>query len=145
MSLFIKSIVVTFFLFSSSLVLADHITVDQWQYIPDISVELVQDVHSGWNLEINSNNFVFDPANAGGAHEIGHGHGHLYVNNKKVTRIYGHWTHIPSDWLAQGHNKVEVTLNANTHEELWYKNVVISDAQMIMHNGSNGDGHHEGH
>ena len=139
---FLKSILVSYFVLISISATADHVIVDQWEFIPEVSVELIEDSHSGWNLRVDSSNFVFDPVNVGGQHQVGHGHGHLYVNGKKITRIYNQWTHIPVGWLNKGHNKVEVTLNANTHEELFYKNLVISDSKMIYFNGGLDGGHH---
>ena len=140
---FLKSIILCIASISALTTFAHHIPVDQWDYIPQVHVELIKDTHSGWNLKVSSENFIFDAANAGNAHQIGHGHGHLYVNGKKVTRIYSEWTHIPTSWLSTGHNKIEVTLNANTHEELRYRDITISDSQMIFYDGvQTGGGHH---
>lgn len=124
---------------------ADHIEVDGWKFIPNVDIEVYQDIHSGMNLKVMAKNFIFDPENVGMAHEEGHGHGHLYINGKKATRIYNEWVHIPSDWLKRGDNVIAVTLNANTHEELWYREVPISDTESAYYSGSHGGGGHHHH
>ncbi len=133
MKQYLRILITNLFLTLSISVAANHIVVDKWEYIPEVKVDITKDTHRGWNLRVDTTNFVFDPNSAGASHEVGHGHGHLYINDKKMTRIYSEWTYIPSEWLNKGHNKVEVTLNANTHEELWYKDSTISDSEIIFH------------
>jgi len=63
------------------------------------------------------------------AHVPSEGHAHLYIDGKKVTRLYGEWYHIPS--LSPGTHKITVTLNANSHEDLMVKGKVVSDKQEV--------------
>ncbi|MGI0481726.1 hypothetical protein ACN4EE_13160 [Geminocystis sp. CENA526] len=99
--------------------------------IPTIKIIVSPDKVKGWNLEIQSSNFVFKPENINQNSNINEGHGHLYINGEKITRIYSNWYHIPE--LPKGKNEIKVTLNTNLHEDLMYKGNVIQDVVIIQH------------
>lgn len=44
------------------------------------------------------------------------GHAHLFIDGKKIGRVYSNWYHINP--LRQGSHTIRVTLNANDHSEL---------------------------
>lgn len=81
---------------------------------PDLELSVSRDSHGGWNLKLRTSNFRFSPENVGGEHVDGEGHAHLYVNGKKIARLYGENFHIAS--LASGSNVVQVSLNTNDHQ-----------------------------
>lgn len=81
---------------------------------PEVMLHAAKDTHGGWNLHLMTRNFVFTPEEAGAEDVMGQGHAHLYVNGKKVARVYGNWFHLN---LAQGVNKVKVSLNTNQHKD----------------------------
>lgn len=83
---------------------------------PTLSVMILEDPMSGWNLHIVTENFTFSPQNASLAHIYGEGHAHVYINGVKLGRFYGPWVHL--DNLPEGEVTVEVTLNANDHRVL---------------------------
>ncbi len=82
---------------------------------PAVVVTLTPDPASGWNLHATTTNFRFAPEKAGQPHVSGEGHAHVYVDGKKIARLYGPWLHIPA--LPDGAT-VTVTLNANDHRPL---------------------------
>ena len=82
--------------------------------IPEIiNLEVARDTMSGWNLHLETKNFRFAPENVNSEHIPGQGHAHLFINGKKVARIYSNWYHIPE--LNFIINELEVTLNTNSH------------------------------
>ena len=83
-----------------------------------LKVNKIEDNMDGWNIQIETVNFVFSPTNAGGKHVEGEGHAHLYINGKKEARLYGSWFHLSSKLLKKGKNKVTISLHANSHEQL---------------------------
>ncbi|MHA7876310.1 hypothetical protein [Roseivivax sp.] len=83
---------------------------------PALALALSEDPASGWNLQIQTQNFTFAPANASTAHVPGEGHAHLYVNGEKRARLYGPWVHLAD--LPDGPVELAVTLNANDHRLL---------------------------
>lgn len=96
---------------------------------PTVKLTVRKDAKAGWNLQTQVTNFRFAPEHASTAHVPGEGHAHLYIDGKKVTRLYGEWYHIPS--LSPGTHKITVTLNANSHEDLMVKGKVVSDKQEV--------------
>ena len=82
---------------------------------PMLSATLLPDPVSGWNLHLETTNFVFAPEHSGHAHVEGEGHAHLYVNGDKIARLYGPWAHVEA--LPAG-AQVEVTLTTNDHRAL---------------------------
>ena len=80
------------------------------------SLIIEKDEMSGWNIEISTSNFEFAPLLVNRENIVGKGHAHVYINDEKFARIYGHHFHIPN-LLGNGH-KIKVTLNANGHETL---------------------------
>ncbi len=94
---------------------------------PKMSVELtpLRDEHGGWALHIVTRNFIFAPQNAGKADVLGEGHAHLYVNGKKMGRVYGEWFHTT---LGKGINRLKVTLNTNSHQDYWQDGAPVTHA-----------------
>ncbi len=90
-----------------------------------VSLQVIADSVSGYNLRIATQGFRFAPENAGAAHVPGEGHAHLYVNGVK-TRVYSEWFHV--DGLAPGTHEVRVTLNANDHSPYASGGVTLEDS-----------------
>jgi hypothetical protein len=85
------------------------------QPIPTVKLEVKPDPMMGWNLQVQTANFTFAPENMGSS-KTTEGHAHLFLNGKKMARLYGTWSHIPK--LPVGKNEIRVTLNTNMHEDL---------------------------
>jgi hypothetical protein len=103
----------------------DHVhtllEVDKSKPIPTISLSAIRDSKSGYNIHITTQNFTFTPEQAGQEAVPGKGHAHLYVNDKKISRIYGNWFYLSGDLLPNATNTVLVTLNSNDHKD-WASN-----------------------
>jgi len=96
---------------------------------PAVKVTVHKDPKAGWNLQVQVENFRFAPEHASTGHISGEGHAHLFIDGKKVTRLYGEWYHIPT--LAPGMHKITVTLNANSHEDLTINGKPISATREV--------------
>lgn len=100
------------------------------QPVPAVNITVHPDPISGWNLETQVTNFRFAPENASKAAKPGEGHAHIYVNGKKVGRLYSAWYHL--DQLPPGKNEITVSLNANSHEALVHNGQVIADTKVVQ-------------
>lgn len=80
-----------------------------------MSIKVVKDRFSGWNLLINTRRFRFAPEHASQKHRAGEGHAHLAIDGKPITRIYGAGYYIPD--LKPGRHKIRVALATNNHAE----------------------------
>jgi len=87
------------------------LAVDGWATPPTISADIFKDPESGWNLHVMTTGFTFNAAAAGYDNVEGEGHAHIYVNGKKLGRLYGDWYHIGG--LSTRDQAVKVSLNAN--------------------------------
>jgi hypothetical protein len=92
---------------------------------PTVKLNVSPDIFGGYNVHLETENFRFAPEKAGRAHVFGEGHAHLYLNDKKIARVYSNWYHIPD--LPQGEYDVEVSLHGNGHELLTWGGEPIRD------------------
>lgn len=107
-----------------------------------VSIEVLADAKSGYNLTITTEGFTWAPERASTAHVPGEGHGHLYINGAKVARLYGPHFHIPSELLRAGPNEITVTLNANSHEDYVYQGELVAATAVVTVAGTLGHEHH---
>ena len=82
---------------------------------PHLSLDVRRDPAAGWNLFFEASHFTFAPENASGTHVPGEGHAHIYINDVKLTRLYGRAYHLPN--LPEGEVTIRVGVSANDHFE----------------------------
>lgn len=109
----------------------DQVDVSDVENIPAVSLNVSEDSKSGWNLNIQTENFEFDPKNANAEHVNGFGHAHLYINGEKITRLYGEWYYIDQALLKDGENEIMVTLNTNDHKDLIANDESVADVVVV--------------
>lgn len=97
--------------------------------IPQVDLVVHEDDMAGRNLEIVTKNFRFSPEHVSSEHIAGEGHAHLYLDEKKIARVYGRWFHIAEP--APGAHSIRVTLNSNSHQDLAVGGEVIEDTETF--------------
>lgn len=75
-------------------------------------------------------NFTFTSENINKMIDKPEGHAHVYVDGKKVSRIYGPWFHLTG--LTPGAHTVQVSLNANDHKEFVINGKPIDDTVEVI-------------
>jgi zinc and cadmium transporter len=111
-------------------------------------LHLTPDEKSGYNLEIQVDNFVFAPQNVNGENKLGEGHAHLYINDKKIGRLYSNFVHLAD--VSEG-DTIRVTLNMNDHSDIVYGGKMIEKSIVVggkinddhRHIDDEGDDHHD--
>ncbi len=107
-----------------------------------VDVDASVDPVSGVNVHIKPVGFTFAPDNINQEHMNGEGHAHIYVDGVKVSRVYTPWFHL--DDLARGIREIEVTLNANSHQEYARQGQkVMASARVTVPESGEGM-HHDG-
>ncbi|WP_428117766.1 cupredoxin domain-containing protein [Candidatus Poriferisodalis sp.] len=96
---------------------------------PSVSLEVLVDPMSGWNLHVTVDGFRLAPERASTGHVDGEGHMHLYVDGNKVGRLYGLWHHIGH--LKPGDHEVRIELSSNDHATLTRDGEAISAAVVV--------------
>jgi len=82
---------------------------------PSVTHLAFPDRVDGYNVQILTKDFNFSPESVDLAVTKNTGHAHIFVNGRKVARVYSEWYHLPASYLEPGTNLVTVTLNANDH------------------------------
>lgn len=100
------------------------------QSVPTVDLVIHPDAVQGWNLEIKTTNFQFAPERVNQVSTPMEGHAHLYINGKKITRLYGPWYYL--EQLEPGRHEVQVSLNANGHEQLIHNNQPIMAQEILV-------------
>lgn len=100
------------------------------QPVPTVNLDVKPDAMSGWNLQVKVANFTFAPERVNTKGVATEGHAHLYIDGKKVTRLYGPWYYLGN--LSPGQHTITVTLNGNGHEDLIYNGKPIQTTQVIQ-------------
>lgn len=101
------------------------------QSVPTVNLVVRPDTMKGWNLEVKVTHFTFAPERVNTkSTSVNEGHAHLYVNGRKVARLYSNWYHLES--LPPGTHKVTVSLNTNDHGQLTYQGKPIQSTATIQ-------------
>ncbi len=109
---------------------------------PKVVLEVTEDAKSGYNIKLTTENFTFTPESINGSNVMSEGHAHLYVDDEKISRLYGPNFHY--DESFEGTKTFKVTLNANDHSEYAVNGEVISASVDITHD-ENTDDHDASH
>jgi len=96
---------------------------------PTVQLEVIKDAIKGYNIHVETTNFVFTPEKVNQKDIIGEGHAHLYVDGTKITRLYGNWYYLGA--IAEGKHKVSVSLNGNSHAQYMVNGVKIEDVVEV--------------
>jgi hypothetical protein len=107
----------------------DQLDISQSELIPTLDIEILKDPKSGINVHLLTTNFTFAPEHASTEHVEGEGHAHIYVDDVKISRVYGEWFHL--DNLDAGEREIRVTLNANSHQELAIEGESIAATETV--------------
>lgn len=99
------------------------------QPVPSVDLIVHKDSLRGYNLQAKVSNFRFAPENVNQAAKPGEGHAHIYVNGKKINRLYSSWYYLE---LPPGKNAIAVSLNANSHESLAHNGKMIQDTEIVQ-------------
>lgn len=111
----------------------DLVDIDTADPVPSFSVGIIPDMMSGYNIHITTENFNFAPSQVNKAVVPNEGHAHIYVNDEKISRIYGSWFHLDEHHIVPGENRIRVTLNANNHSEWAIDGAPIEFTTVINH------------
>jgi polyisoprenoid-binding protein YceI len=79
--------------------------------MPAVRLDVMPDPVAGYNLRVETLNFVLSAEQSGQANMLGEGHAYLFVNGQQHTRIYSEWLHI--DQLPNGEHQLTVVLANN--------------------------------
>jgi len=91
---------------------------------------VMADSMKGFNLHVSTMNFTFSPESVGGENVMGEGHAHLYIDGKKITRLYSNWYYIGN--LDVGEHTITVSLNGNDHSDYVIKGRKVEASTTVV-------------
>lgn len=112
----------------------DHIPVEipVNRIVPQLELALYSDTMDGLNLQLLLRYFHMEPPEFDKAiTHVVRGHAHLYINGKKIQRLYGYFTHLPASLFKSGANLVMVSLNSHDHKAWSFNNKPIFASMVI--------------
>ncbi|MDI3404181.1 hypothetical protein QIS96_10155 [Streptomyces sp. B-S-A6] len=107
---------------------------------PEVALAARTDSEDGWNVHLSPRNFRFTPDSVGGAALPGRGHAHLYLDDRKVARVYGSWFHLPGSLVPRGSHRLTVRLYADDHT-VWAVDGKPIEATIRLRASNGGAGH----
>lgn len=107
---------------------------------PTLDVKVLEDPMGGWNLRADTGNFRWAPENVSTEAIPGEGHAHVFMDGKKIARLYGPWFYVSPSSMTKGKHTFTVSLNANDHTAYAIDDVQITDSVTLTASGE-GDGH----
>lgn len=105
------------------------LVIPEGQPVPIAFLDVVPDPVSGWNVRVQTENWAFAPEQINSTSLTTEGHAHLYLDGKKLTRLYSEWFYISS--LPSGEHTLTVGLNTNKHEVLMHNGEPIETSVQV--------------
>ncbi len=96
---------------------------------PSVDVTVTPDPKSGWNVRAVTSDFTLSPENVSTDHVDGAGHLHLYVDDVRITRLYGEWWHLSE--LSEGDHEIRVDVATNDHRSYAVDGEPVSGSTMV--------------
>lgn len=84
---------------------------------PTASLEIEKDPTGGFNVHVVTTNFTWRPEMASMKHVQGEGHAHVFLDGRKIMRIYNEWFHLNTFQFATraGEQLLSVEFVGNDH------------------------------
>lgn len=96
---------------------------------PSVDLTVIPLAGGGYNIRVQTDGFAFTPQNIDEDAVAGEGHAHLYLDGRKIARVYGEWHFLSS--LAEDADLLSVTLYANDHRAFAVDGLPISDSVKL--------------
>lgn len=96
---------------------------------PVVDLQLIPLAGGGYNLRVQTLNFIFTPQNIDRDSVPGEGHAHLYLDGVKIARLYGEWHHLSA--LPADAEVLTVSLYANDHSLFTVDGLPVSDSLRL--------------
>lgn len=100
---------------------------------PNVNLEVQKDPTGGFNVRVLTSNFVWRPEMASKQHVVGEGHAHVYLDGRKIMRIYSEWFHLNTYQFATkaGEQLVSIEFVGNDHAPYTIQGTPLGSEQVI--------------
>ena len=100
---------------------------------PKAVLEIKKDPTGGFNVHVVTTNFVWRPEMASMQHVPGEGHAHIYLDGRKIMRIYNEWFHLNTFQFATkaGEQLLSIEFVGNDHAPYTIQGFPVGAEQLV--------------
>ena len=100
---------------------------------PQATLEIQKDPTGGFNVRVVTTNFTWRPEMASMQHVPGEGHAHIYLDGRKIMRIYNEWFHLNTYQFATkaGEQLLSIEFVGNDHAPYTIQGLPAGVEQLV--------------
>lgn len=100
---------------------------------PQATLEVKKDPTGGFNVHVKTTNFVWRPEMASTQHVPGEGHAHVYLDGRKIMRIYSEWFHLNTFQFSikSGEQLLSIEFVGNDHAPYTIQGLPAGTEQLV--------------
>jgi hypothetical protein len=100
---------------------------------PKVNLEVQKDPTGGFNVHVVTSNFVWRPEMASMQHVLGEGHAHVYLDGRKIMRIYNEWFHLNTYQFSTkpGEQLLSIEFVGNDHAPYTIQGLPVGAEQLV--------------
>jgi hypothetical protein len=100
---------------------------------PRATLDIQKDPTGGFNVQVVTTNFVWRPEMASMEYVPGEGHAHVYLDGRKIMRIYNEWFHLNTYQFSMrsGEQLLSIEFVGNDHSPYTIQGVPVGAEQIV--------------
>ena len=100
---------------------------------PQATLVIHKDPTGGFNVHVKTTNFVWRPEMASMQHIPGEGHAHVYLDGRKIMRIYNEWFHLNTFQFSTkpGEQLLSIEFVGNDHAPYTIQGLPVGAQQLV--------------
>jgi hypothetical protein len=100
---------------------------------PNATLEVQKDPTGGFNVQVVTSKFVWRPEMASMKHVPGEGHAHVYLDGRKIMRIYNEWFHLNTFQFStrSGEQLLTIEFVGNDHAPYTIQGLPVGAGQIV--------------
>jgi len=100
---------------------------------PEATLEIEKDPTGGFNVQVKTTNFLWRPEMASMQHVPGEGHAHVYLDGRKIMRIYNEWFHLNTYQFStrSGEQLLSIEFVGNDHAPYTIEGLPVGVEQVV--------------
>ena len=100
---------------------------------PRATLDIQKDPTGGFNVQVITSKFVWRPEMASMQHFPGEGHAHVYLDGRKIMRIYNEWFHLKTYQFSTraGEQLLSIEFVGNDHAPYTIQGLPVGAEQIV--------------
>jgi hypothetical protein len=100
---------------------------------PKATLEIEKDPTGGFNVQVVTTNFIWRPEMASMKHVLGEGHAHVFLDGRKIMRIYNQWFHLNTYQFStrSGEQLLSIEFVGNDHAPYTIQGLPVGAEQIV--------------